>query len=86
MPVEARWSELQAQAKQPKIGQIVDEAMEAIERENPKLLKGILPKVYGQQKLDPIALGGLIDNIDLLFHLIADSFQRVLRELHLTVS
>lgn len=37
--------------------------MEAIERENPKLFKGILPKVYGQQKLDPIALGGLIDNI-----------------------
>ncbi|MBD2033901.1 SAM-dependent DNA methyltransferase [Leptolyngbya sp. FACHB-321] len=63
VPAEARWSTLQAQAKQPKIGQIVDEAMEAIERENAKLLKGILPKVYGQQKLDPIALGGLIDNI-----------------------
>jgi len=63
VPAEARWSALQAQAKQPTIGQIVDEAMEAIERENPKLLKGILPKVYGQQKLDPIALGGLIDNI-----------------------
>jgi type I restriction enzyme M protein len=54
---------LQAKAKQPKIGQMVDEAMEAIERENPKLLKGILPKVYGQQKLDPTSLGGLIDNI-----------------------
>ena len=63
MPPEARWLALQAQAKQPTIGQKVDEAMEAIERENPKLLKGILPKVYGQQKLDPIALGGLIDNI-----------------------
>lgn len=63
VPPEARWSALQAQAKQPTIGQKVDEAMEAIERENPKLLKGILPKVYGQQKLDPIALGGLIDNI-----------------------
>jgi type I restriction enzyme M protein len=61
--LKARWSALQAQAKQPKIGQIVDEAMEAIERSNAKLLKGILPKVYGQQKLDPIALGGLIDNI-----------------------
>ena len=63
VPAEARWSALQAQAKQPTIGQKVDEAMEAIERENAKLLKGILPKVYGQQKLDPIALGGLIDNI-----------------------
>ena len=63
VPAEARWSALQAQAKQPTIGQKVDEAMEAIEGENAKLLKGILPKVYGQQKLDPIALGGLIDNI-----------------------
>ncbi len=63
VPVEARWSALQAQAKQPDIGQRVDEAMEAIEQNNAKLLKGILPKVYGQQKLDPTSLGGLIDNI-----------------------
>lgn len=63
VPAEARWSALQAQAKQPTIGQKVDEAMEAIERNNPKMLKGILPKVYGQQKLDPTSLGGLIDMI-----------------------
>ena len=63
VPPEARWSVLQAQAKQPDIGQRVDEAMEAIEGENQKLLKGILPKVYGQQKLDPTSLGGLIDMI-----------------------
>ena len=63
VPAEARWSALQAQAKLPTIGQKVDEAMEAIERNNPKLLKGILPKVYGQQKLDPASLGGLIDMI-----------------------
>ncbi|WP_448573714.1 type I restriction-modification system subunit M N-terminal domain-containing protein [Trichothermofontia sp.] len=63
VPAEARWSVLQAQAKQPTIGQQVDAAMAAIEAENPKLLKGILPKVYGQQKLDPMALGGLIDLI-----------------------
>jgi type I restriction enzyme M protein len=63
VPVEARWAALQAKAKLPTIGQLVDGAMEAIERENPKLLKGILPKVYGQQKLDPTSLGGLIDNI-----------------------
>ena len=37
--------------------------MTAIESENSKLLKGILPKVYGQQKLDPASLGGLIDLI-----------------------
>lgn len=63
VPPEARWSNLQAQAKQPDIGQKVDEAMAAIEAENPKLLKGILPKVYGQQKLDSASLGGLIDLI-----------------------
>ncbi|WP_299491658.1 class I SAM-dependent DNA methyltransferase [Acaryochloris sp. IP29b_bin.137] len=63
VPAGARWSALQAQAKQPDIGQRVDEAMEAIEGDNSKLLKGILPKVYGQQKLDPTSLGGLIDMI-----------------------
>ncbi|MFM7601801.1 MAG: type I restriction-modification system subunit M N-terminal domain-containing protein, partial [Pseudanabaena sp.] len=63
VPVEARWSYLQGQAKQPDIGKTVDLAMEAIERENTKRLKGILPKVYGQQKLDQKSLGGLIDLI-----------------------
>ena len=63
VPVEARWSYLQGQAKQPDIGKTVDLAMEAIERENAKRLKGILPKVYGQQKLDQKSLGGLIDLI-----------------------
>ena len=63
VPQEARWSYLQAQAKQPEIGKFVDGAMESIERENSKLLKGILPKVYAQQKLDQVSLGGLIDLI-----------------------
>ena len=63
VPVEARWSYLQGQAKQPDIGKTVDLAMEVIERENAKRLKGILPKVYGQQKLDQKSLGGLIDLI-----------------------
>jgi hypothetical protein len=61
--VEARWEFLQAQAKQSDIGKTVDLAMEAIEKENTKRLKGILPKVYGQQKLDQKSLGGLIDLI-----------------------
>jgi type I restriction enzyme M protein len=60
VPVEARWAYLQAQAKQTDIGKTVDLAMEAIEKENAKRLKGILPKVYGQQKLDQKSLGGLI--------------------------
>ncbi|ANV85763.1 DNA methyltransferase (plasmid) [Picosynechococcus sp. PCC 7003] len=63
VPKEARWSFIQGKAKQPDIGEIVDQAMAKIEAENAKRLKGILPKVYGQQKLDPASLGGLIDLI-----------------------
>ncbi|MEB3282114.1 MAG: class I SAM-dependent DNA methyltransferase [Lyngbya sp.] len=62
VPQNARWSYLQGQAKQPDIGKLVDSAMEVIERENPQL-KGILPKVFAQQKLDKSSLGGLIDLI-----------------------
>jgi type I restriction enzyme M protein len=60
VPTEARWKHLQAQAKQPTIGKSVDEAMDAIEREN-NALKGVLPKVYARQNLDPTSLGELID-------------------------
>ena len=60
VPSEARWSFLQSQAKQPKIGTFVDEAMDALEKENPSL-KDVLPKVFARQNLDPTSLGGLID-------------------------
>jgi len=60
VPSEARWSFLLAKAKQPDIGKFVDAAMDAIEKENPSL-KGVLPKVYARQNLDPTNLGGLID-------------------------
>lgn len=60
VPPEARWSFLLAKAKQPDIGTFVDEAMDAIEKENPSL-KGVLPKVFARQNLDPASLGGLID-------------------------
>jgi len=43
VPKEARWPHLEASAKQPTIGKIVDDAMLAIERDNPRL-KGVLPK------------------------------------------
>src|SRR6478735_10617640 len=43
VPKEARWSHLQANAKQPSIGKEVDDAMVALERDNPRL-KGVLPK------------------------------------------
>ena len=60
VPAEARWSHLVARAKLPNIGSVVDEAMDAIEKENPSL-KGVLPKVFARQNLDPASLGGLID-------------------------
>src|SRR6266702_968005 len=60
VPSEARWSFLLARAKQPDIGTFVDAAMDDIEKENPSL-KGVLPKVFARQNLDPTSLGGLID-------------------------
>ena len=62
VPKEARWSHLRANAKQPNIGKIVDEAMLAIERDNPSL-KGVLPKDYAHPRLDKQRLGQLIDLI-----------------------
>jgi type I restriction enzyme M protein len=62
VPLEARWAKLQASAKQPTIGKIVDDAMAAIEKENPTL-KGVLPKDYSRPSLDKYRLGELIDII-----------------------
>ncbi len=60
VPSEARWSYLKKSAKQPTIGKLVDDAMTAIERENPSL-KGVLPKNYAREGLDKQRLGELID-------------------------
>ena len=60
VPAEARWNMLVSQAKLPTIGVTIDAAMDAIEKENPSL-KGVLPKVYARQNLDPTSLGELID-------------------------
>jgi len=62
VPPSARWSFLLSNAKLPNIGKIVDEAMDAIEKENSSL-KGVLPKVYAKENLDSKSLGGLIDLI-----------------------
>jgi type I restriction enzyme M protein len=60
VPEVSRWSYLQSMARNPKIGKKVDEAMDAIEKENPSL-RNVLPKVYARGNLDPASLGGLID-------------------------
>ena len=62
VPKEARWSHLQANAPQPVIGKLIDEAMAAIEAENPAL-KGVLPKDYNRPALDKVMLGELINLI-----------------------
>lgn len=62
VPPNARWSHLQSKAKQATIGKLVDDAMVAIERENPSL-KGVLPKDYARPALDKHRLGELIDLI-----------------------
>ena len=62
VPPEARWAHLKAQAKQSTIGQLVDDAMAGIERDNPSL-KGVLPKEYARPALDKQRLGQLIDLI-----------------------
>jgi len=60
VPPEARWSYLKGAAPQPAIGQIVDDAMAAIERDNPSL-KSVLPKDYARPGLDKQRLGQLIN-------------------------
>ena len=62
VPRESRWSRLQAQARQPTIGQTVDDAMDAVEEANPAL-EDVLPKNYAMPALDKQRLGRLIDVI-----------------------
>nr|MCU0465674.1 type I restriction-modification system subunit M [Anaerolineae bacterium] len=62
VPEEARWATLQAAAKTPAIGQKIDDAMAALERDNASL-RGVLPQNYGRPDLDKTRLGELIDLI-----------------------
>ena len=62
VPKQARWSHLQANAKKPTIGTLIDDAMRAIEKEN-ESLKGVLPKDYARPALNKVMLGELIDLI-----------------------
>lgn len=62
VPQSARWNFIQGRATQPTIGKDIDDAMDAIEKDNPSL-RGVLPKVYAQEKLDKTSLGGLVNLI-----------------------
>ncbi len=62
VPLSARWKWIQGRASLPTVGSDVDAAMDAIEKDNTSL-RGVLPKVYAQEKLDKSSLGGLINLI-----------------------
>ena len=60
VPPSSRWKWIQGRATLPTIGKDIDDAMDAIEKDNPSL-RGVLPKVYAQEKLDKASLGGLVN-------------------------
>ncbi len=60
VPPTARWTWIQGRAALPTIGKDLDDAMDAIEKDNPSL-RGVLPKVFAQEKLDKTSLGGLVN-------------------------
>ena len=60
VPQEARWSVISLAAHTPQIGKVIDDALEAIERENTKL-KGVLPSNYARPELDKRRLGDVVD-------------------------
>ncbi len=62
VPGEARWESIQAKAKLSEIGQVIDAAMDLIEKENP-VIRGVLPRNYGREGLDKGRLGQLVDLI-----------------------
>ncbi len=62
VPQDARWDYLETRARKPEIGKLIDDAMHAIERDNPDL-KGVLPKDYAREALNKQRLGELISLI-----------------------
>ena len=70
VPPPARWVNIASQAHTPEVGKVIDEAMDAIERENKKL-RGVLPKTFARQELDKRRLGEVVDlftNISMAEH------------------
>ena len=75
VPQMARWSKISANARQPVIGNVIDDAMDAIEKDNPGL-KGVLPSNYGRADLDKRRLGELVDLISKINFLSEESRQQ----------
>src|SRR2546423_2409991 len=62
VPETARWESIRNKAKQPNLGRLIDDALLAIETENPRL-KNILDKRFARTELEPGRLGELVDQI-----------------------
>lgn len=62
VPESARWEQIRGKAKQPGLGKVIDDALTAIENDNPRL-KGILDKRFARSQLEPGKLGELVDLI-----------------------
>ncbi|MEF9906837.1 class I SAM-dependent DNA methyltransferase [Streptomyces sp. P9-A2] len=62
VPETARWSWIATHAKAQGVGKLLDEAMDAIMRENASLT-GVLPKIFNQDRVDQKRLGELVDLI-----------------------
>jgi type I restriction system adenine methylase (hsdM) len=61
VPEEARWDYIKKHANETNIGEIIDQAIEALEKANPEQLKDVIPKVYTKSNLDHHDLGYLIN-------------------------
>lgn len=62
VPERARWAQLLAAASQPDVGKRIDDALELIEAENPRL-RGVLPRIYGRAPLSAELMGSLVETI-----------------------
>jgi type I restriction enzyme M protein len=63
VPPQARFESLLEAASQPDIGERIDKALDAIERDNAEQLRGVLPKVYARAPIQPAKLGALVGTI-----------------------
>lgn len=81
VPQQARWEHIRNQAKQPNIGQIIDDALVSIEDENPRL-KNLLDKRFARTQLEPAKLGFLVDLISKIGFEDGDHAKDVLGEVY----
>lgn len=63
VPERARWDALLAAASQPDLGERIDRALDALERDNTEQLRGVLPKIYARAPIQPAKLGSLVETI-----------------------